>query len=314
MTNLAVKKVNTLPGILQSNTLYLVKSAITGMLEVHVTNNDASEVRHAMLISEANTSVNSITNSLDLAYLLRNTSNVITDVVDKNDNMFLSTKIYTLDKRPYPWDVSVGDRILIDAACLSGYGKGVLPLEFRSDGEVWVPYGEQILYSKFGSYASPPGSLVQAATPSEDVFFNTNSWHKIPWKLMYLGLGIRIRIKGFKNDADTGSTTFRVRLGQTSTGAYGDVIVALQTSAAASHEMACDVVARITALGALTIGQFTTPGTQALVTSASKTINASADRKVVFSTNVDNYITLSSSAANGLSGAAIQYFIISLVP
>ena len=226
----------------------------------------------------------------------------------------IQQKIYTLGEQPYPWDVPVGTRIFIDPACLTGYGATLRPIELINDGEVWLPYGEQVLYSKYGSYASPAGSLVQAATPSEAVFFNTNSWHKIPWKLMYLGLGIRIRIKGFKNDADTGSTTFRVRLGQTSTGAYGDVIVALQTSAAASHEMACDVVARITALGALTIGQFTTPGTQALVTSASKTINASADRKVVFSTNVDNYITLSSSAANGLSGAAIQYFIISLVP
>ena len=225
--------------------------------------------------------------------------------------------LYSLSAKPYPSDIEVGDRIAIDAACLSGYGKAVLPIEFLNDGEVFVPDGEQILYSKFGSYASPAGSLVQAATPAEALFFGADSWHKIPYQLMYLGLGIRIRIKGFKNDADTGSTTFRVRLGQTSTGAYGDVIVALQTSAAVSHEsheMQADVVARITALGKLTIGQFTTPGVQAMVTSATKTTNAAADRKVGFSTNVDNYITISSSATNGLSGAAIQYFIISLVP
>lgn len=224
--------------------------------------------------------------------------------------------LYSLSAKPYPWDLNLNDRISISADCLSGYGKATLPIEFRVDptNQIFVPDNEQILYSKFGSYASPAGSLVQAATPAEALFFGANSWHKIPYQLMYLGLGIRIRIKGFKNDADTGSTTFRVRLGQTSTGASGDVIVALQTSAAASHEMACDVVARITALGALTVGQFTTPGVQAMVTSASKTTNSAADRKVGFSTNVDNYITISSSATNGLSGAAIQYFIISLVP
>jgi len=218
-----------------------------------------------------------------------------------------------------PYGIRSGKQSFICKRFLDPIQKQASALQFKRETvpvglESQRPDNEQILYSKFGSYASPAGSLVQAATPAEALFFGADSWHKIPYQLMYLGLGIRIRIKGFKNDADTGSTTFRVRLGQTSTGAYGDVIVALQTSAAASHEMACDVVARITALGALTVGQFTTPGVQAMVTSASKTTNSAADRKVGFSTNVDNYITISSSATNGLSGAAIQYFIISLVP
>ena len=243
------------------------------------------------------------------------TNNNLDYLYINNNKVYINPgKIYQLGEQPYPWDVPIGTKILIDASCLSGFGKRLLPIELVSDGEVWLPYGEQILYSKFGSYASPAGALVQAAAPSEAIFFGPDSWHKIPYKLMYLGLGIRIRIKGFKNDADTGSTTFRIRLGQTSTGTYGDVIVALQTSAAASHEMQADVVARITALGGLTIGQFTTPGVQAMVTSATKTTNAAEDRKVGFSTNVNNYIILSSSATNGLSGAAIQYFIISLEP
>lgn len=214
---------------------------------------------------------------------------------------------------PYPWHVEVGDHVLLDASCLSGYGKAVLPLEFWSDGEVWVPYAEPICYAKYGSYASPAGSLVQAATPAEAVFFGANSWHKIPKEIMYSGLGVRIRAKCFKNDADAGTTTFRLRLGQTSSGASGDIVAAM-TATAASHEIMFDVVARINALGDLTVAQFTTPGVQKLVTSDTKTNNSAADRKTGFSTTADNYVTLSSSAANGNSGAAILYFSISLVP
>ena len=225
----------------------------------------------------------------------------------------IKPKIYPLSRLPYPQDVEVGDHILLDAACLSGHGKAVLPLEFWSDGEVLVPYNEPICYAKYGSYASPAGSLVQAATPAEAVFFGANSWHKIPKEIMYSGLGVRIRAKFFKNDADAGTTTFRLRLGQTSSGASGDIVAAM-TEAAAAHEIMFDVVVRINVLGDLTVAQFTTSGVQKLVTSDTKTNNAAADRKTGFSTTADNYVTLSSVAANGNSGAAVLYFSISLVP
>ena len=309
MTNLAVKKVNTLPGVLQSNTLYLVKSATTGLLEMYVTNNDASETRHAVLDSD----ISSIINSLDLAYFSRNASNVITDIVDKNNVSFLSNKIYPLGSQPYPWDVKIGDRILIDASCLSGYGKSVLPLEFRSDGEVWVPYKEVVLYSKFGSYASP-ADTVGAQNPAGEVVFPMGGARPIiPFELLYKDIGIRIKFAGFKNDADTAATLFRVRCGSDSaTGS--DTISQVQTSAAANHEVMFDVTIRVTTLGPAGTAKFVSPGSSKLVTSASKATNGSGDVGTLFSTTANNYVAFTSVPGNITATAALRDFQISLVP
>lgn len=51
MAFIQIARVNALPATLEANTLYMVKSATTGLMEMTVTGNSASEVRH--LINEA---------------------------------------------------------------------------------------------------------------------------------------------------------------------------------------------------------------------------------------------------------------------
>lgn len=226
----------------------------------------------------------------------------------------IKPKLWTLGAQPYPWDVPVGTRIFIDPACLTGYGATLRPIELITDGEVWLPYGEQILYSAYGSYAAPVASDTQPATPAERLFFGANSWHRIPYLLMYLGLGVRTRFVGFKSGADANGTTFRSRLGQTSSGASGEIIVSAGTSGTALHEMSYDATARINVLGALTVAQFTTSGVSRLHTSATPAADGAADRKTGFSTTQDNFITISTSGAVTGAVANLLNFSISLVP
>lgn len=222
--------------------------------------------------------------------------------------------VYNLGEHPYPWDVPVGTRIYIDPTCLTGYGATLRPVELITDGEVWLPYGEQILYSAYGSYAVPVATDTQPATPAERVFFGANSWHRIPYLLMYLGLGVRVRFTGFKSGADANATTFRGRLGQTSSGASGDIIVSSGVNAVALHEMSYDAVARINVLGGLTVAQFTTPGVSKLHTSNTPTNDLAADRKTGFSTTKDNFVTISTQGAVAGAVANLLNFSISLVP
>ena len=243
------------------------------------------------------------------------TNNNLDYLYINNNKVYINPgKIYQLGEQPYPWDVPIGTKILIDASCLSGFGKRLLPIELVSDGEVWLPYGEQILYSKYGSYASPVGTDTQPATPAERVFFGANSWHRIPYLLMYLGLGVRTRFVGFKTGADANITYFRSRLGQTSSGASGDIIVSAWTNATTLHEMSYDATARINVLGALTVAQFTTTGASKLHTSATPTADGAADRKTGFSTTQDNFVTISTSGAVTGAVANLLNFSISLEP
>ena len=221
---------------------------------------------------------------------------------------------YTIGQQPYPWDVPVGTRIYIDSACLTGYGAILRPIELITDGEVWLPYGEQVLYSAYGSYAIPVATDTQPATPVERVFFGANSWHRIPSLLMYAGLGVRVRGALFKTGADGNSSQLRLRLGQTSSGASGDAIALASTSATASHEIYCDSTVRINALGDLTVAQFTTPGLAKLYTSQTPTSNAAADRKTGFSTTQDNFVTISTSTPAAGAVVNLLNFSISLVP
>lgn len=242
--------------------------------------------------------------------------NSITSLLQVNgkDIIYIKPKLYALDAIPYPWDVTVGTRIFVDASCLSGYGATLRPIELITDGEVWLPYGEQILYSAYGSYASPVGTDTQPATPAERTFFGANSWHKIPYQLMYAGLGVRVRCTGFKTGADATSTQFRLRLGQTSSGASGDIIAIPATAATQLHEITGDTVARINVLGGLTTAQFTTIGVSKLFTTNTPTLDSAADRKTGFSTTQDNFVTLSTSTAAAGAVANILNFSISLVP
>ena len=243
------------------------------------------------------------------------TNNNLDYLYINNNKVYINPgKIYQLGEQPYPWDVPVGTRIFIDPACLTGYGATLRPIELISDGEVWLPYGEQILYSAYGSYAYPVGSDTQPATPAERVFFGANSWHRIPYLLMYLGLGIRTRFEGFKTGADANITYFRSRLGQTSSEASGDTIIGPGTSAVALSHIICDATARINVLGGLTTAQFTTPGVSKLYASNTLSADSAADRNTGFSTTHDNFVTISTSGAVTGAVANLLNFSISLEP
>lgn len=223
--------------------------------------------------------------------------------------------LYSVSAKPYPWDLNLNDRISINADCLSGPGKSALPIEFRTDGEVFAPDGEQVLYSGFGSYASPVYTIpAQNPSGGEVIFFGSSGFFKIPWKLMYLGLGIRIMAELYKPDADASATVIRARMGQSATSPSGDYIAAPTTAAAANSHITLDAVVRITKLGPLTTGQFTTPGNTKEFTSATLAADLAADRKTLFSTTADNYITFSTSTSNITMTEALVKYSISLVP
>ena len=48
MAVLNVQKVNTLPGTLDSNACYMVKSAAPGLVDLYFTSNDATDIRHSV--------------------------------------------------------------------------------------------------------------------------------------------------------------------------------------------------------------------------------------------------------------------------
>ena len=317
MTTLSVQKKNALPGSLTSNTLYLITGADANLLDIYLTNNDASIVRHVITKSEISSLINTgITDYTfnSLVSFVNDVNNRLDYLQTNNDIIDVKPKIYELGAQPFPWDVPVGTKVLINNNFLQGNGKSKLPLEFINDGEVWVPYQEQILYSNQGSYGVPVATVTQDSGGAEKTFFSTGSWHKIPYQLMYNGLGIRVRGNFFKNDSDTAASTFRARLGQSSSYTSGDIIAAVTTSAAASHQIAFDVTARINVLGALTVGQFTTPGIQRLLTSNTIAGDSGSDRKSLFSTDKDNFVTLTTILANIGSSSAILRYSISLVP
>lgn len=235
-------------------------------------------------------------------------------VISNNSINITKPPTYIIGEQPYPWDVPVGTRIYIDPACLTGYGATSRPIELITDGEVWLPYGEQILYSAYGSYAVPVATDTQPATPAERVVFGANSWHRIPYLLMYLGLGVRTKGTLFKTGADANSSQLRIRLGKTSSGASGDVIAIGATNATALHAISCDSTARINVLGGLTTAQFTTPGVSKLFTSNTPAADSAVDRKSGFSTTQDNFVTFSTFTGATGAVANLLNFSISLVP
>jgi uncharacterized surface anchored protein len=58
MSFISIARVNALPATLEANTLYLVKSASTGLMEMTVTGNTSSEVRHLINEAEIQTMIN----------------------------------------------------------------------------------------------------------------------------------------------------------------------------------------------------------------------------------------------------------------
>lgn len=222
--------------------------------------------------------------------------------------------VYPLSEIPYPWMVPVGTKILIDpASCLSGFGATLLPLKFISDGVVWRPDGEQVLYSVFGSYAAPANTLGAQNPAAETVFPMGGARPQIPFQLLYKGIGIRIKFTGMKNDADTAATLFRVRMG-TNSATGSDTVAQVQTAAAAASEIPFDVIARVTTLGAYGTAKFSTPGTAKLFSSATKAQNLSGDAGTYFSTTENNFVAVTSVPPNTTATAALRDFQISLMP
>ncbi|MBS0424556.1 MAG: hypothetical protein JSR71_09090 [Proteobacteria bacterium] len=232
------------------------------------------------------------------------------------DSSIGAAKIYPLGGQPYPWETDkfpVGSTCRVDCSnYLSGLGKTKVPLEFVNDGEVLRPNGEQILYSKFGSYASPAALITTVS--GENNFFTNDNLLKIPYQFMYLEMGIRIRFLGYKPDADTGGTTFRLRLGTSTQANNNNVMLQPTTASAANSEMSFDTTIRITALGDTSQAKCTYPGMSKLFTSATTTADSAGDKTTGFSTSAYNYIAINAIPANAGSQAALVNFAISIVP
>lgn len=233
-------------------------------------------------------------------------------LVSGEDIVYIKPKLWNLAAQPYPWDVSADDPILINpAAALSGLGATLLPLKFVSDGEVLIPDGPQILYSKFGSYESPAVTITLAS--GENAFFTDNSLLKIPLFLIYLGMGIRIQFIGYKPDADAGKTYFRVRLGSSAVFNNNDQYFQLETAAAAKSQIPIDFVVRVAALGAEGTAIFSSSSVSPLFTSSFAGAGVAGDRKTKASTIADQYVSITTLGNTGSQSALVNYSI-SLVP
>lgn len=220
-------------------------------------------------------------------------------------------KLYTLGAEPFPWDINTETDIYTNPNCLSGQGATALPIIRVSDGQVLRPRGEQILYSSIGSYAAPTVTK-SAGIYSNQLFALSPGNLLIPWRLMYLGLGIRVRGVFYKTDSDATATQFRVNIGK-SNSAGDDRIWNYTTSAQANSEIPFDVTIRITTLGVAGTAKFTTHNNAKLTTSATTTANSSGDVGTQFDTSLDNYISFAvTTTVSGATG--IVDYVVSLIP
>lgn len=223
-------------------------------------------------------------------------------------------KIYQLGGQPYPWEVPVGTVVKIDASCLSGAGARLHPIELVNDGIIWLPNGEQVLYSSYGNYTTPAATVTPPAIANTEKAFFSATKPTIPWQFIYLGMGIRIRSKSYKNDADTAASTFRIRFGTSTGDGNNNVVVQDFTAATASSEISFDNILRITALGDAGQAIFTVSGREKLYSTNTPANNYSGDKNTFFSTAAVNYVSLTHTINNTTGGAALLNFSVSLVP
>lgn len=223
----------------------------------------------------------------------------------------INPRLHALGTEPLPWYIDSRADIYTDPACLSGQGATRLPIIRVSDGDVLRPKGEQILYSSIGSYAAP--AVTKSAGIYSNQLFTLSAGNLlIPWRLMYLGLGIRVRGVFYKTDSDATATQFRVNIGKSNT-AGDDRIWNFTTSGAANSEIPFDVTMRITTLGVAGTAKFTTHNNAKLTTSATTTANSSGDVGTQFDTSLDNYISFAvTTTVSGATG--IVDYVVSLVP
>ena len=222
-------------------------------------------------------------------------------------------KVYTLGAQPYPDQVAAGTEVLINPSCLSGQGATARPIKLVSDGTVWMPQGEQLLYQSIGSYANPAASQGAINPAVHTLYTLTGGNLKIDPLFMYLGLGLRLKAHFYKNDADANSTTFRVNMGYSnSTG--DDVMCIGATAAAANSEFFFDNIVRITKLGVNPNAMVTTPVLAKLNTSATKAYNQSADKTTTPDTTASMYVSFSSTPPNITATSVLVDFSVHLVP
>jgi hypothetical protein len=72
-----VHKVNALPGTLEPSTMYMVKSGVTGLMDIYVSSNDGTEARHIISRSEIQAMVNESVASTSHIY-------VVADIAARN--------------------------------------------------------------------------------------------------------------------------------------------------------------------------------------------------------------------------------------
>ena len=196
---------------------------------------------------------------------------------------------YTLGAQPYPWDVSAGTKILINASCLAGEGKRLDPIVLVSDGEVWLPDGdEQVLYSSHKLSAEYISQIAGNATNSDVAFSIAAGIPKIPYLLLYRGIGIRI-MGTVKHASGATGPYLRIHFGLN--GTVGDAILT-DATAAASDEVNFDIALRISKLGTAGVATFVSRGLQYDSKGAIKSATTSFYDRTT-SSEVDNYVTFS---------------------
>jgi len=222
------------------------------------------------------------------------------------DNVIdVTPKLYALGAQPYPWDVPIGGEVLVDPACLSGCGVTKLPITLVSDGDVLRVDREQVIYSKYALYSSYIAQLATADTG--DVAFSLPGGNpKIPYGLLYLGIGMRIQAS-IKHASGATAPFARIYLG--ANGTVGDNIVMGSTLPSGGGEATYDLTIRPVSLGSS--GKFVAKGTITDGKGGSLT-NGSAFADVAFNSEVDNFFTIACRPNSQVVN--VQWIRISLVP
>lgn len=211
MANLSVKKVNAIPVTLQSNCLYLVKSDELSLLDIYLSNSDATDVRH--IISKAE----------------------ITSLI----NTSMSARpIFSLAKMPNAADVAIGSVINIPKSEFSNNtGISDCGIYLKSDGYNWVTaYEGQVFSAQFGTAAVPLVSAFNPWAVNSDLLLQIfpgvpGGNPKIPWQLMHLGMRIEVEATYGFNTA-TATAVFNNLFGKVNSAvnpAMGKLTVAYST-------------------------------------------------------------------------------------
>lgn len=100
MTNLAVKTVTSLPGVVDSSTLYFVRSAESPFMDIYLTNLDGSEARHVISKTEIQSMISAglaglnnivVVNNIAARDALTPSTNVMVLVLDASADSTVTT-------------------------------------------------------------------------------------------------------------------------------------------------------------------------------------------------------------------------------